>query len=273
MIDTRERRDQAGAHRERRVLTALALLCVLSSLTASAQPAPAFEAASIKRQPPGPVQGGGIQYLPGGRYVGTKVTVSQLLSAAFPGIRGTLLDVAGAPDWIYGEYYEVIATAGRDATRAEMGMMMRTLLEQRFQLRARLERQDRPIWELVLARSDGRLGPQIKPFEHVCGQAGAPRCGVTAGRGGVTFVGVPVSRLTTFFTASVGRHMVDRTGLTGLYEFNLVYKPETGRPRDPEDERPDVFVALQEQLGLKLQSARGTVEVLVIDRIERPSEN
>ena len=84
---------------------------------------------------------------------------------------------------------------------------------------------------------------------------------------------MPVSRLATFVTVSAGRLIEDRTGLTGNYEYRLVYQPDTGRPPDPGDERPNVFTALQEQLGLKLEPARGFVSVLIVDHIERPTEN
>ena len=84
--------------------------------------------------------------------------------------------------------------------------------------------------------------------------------------------GVPVSRIADFLRASAGRPIVDRTGLTGNYEFKLVYRPGNVAP-DPADERPDVFTALREQLGLTLESARGPVSVILVERIERPTPN
>lgn len=229
-----------------------------------------FEVVSIK-----PLEGrpsGGFRTLPGGRFTGI-VDVSQLLSAAYPGIRAALGDIIG-PDWIFRERFDIVASAGREATREEMNVMVRTLLEDRFKLRAHMERQDQPTWELVVARADGVLGPDLKPYKGVCGRDVIPPCGVSASREAVRGVGVPIERIATFFTSSVeGRRVFDKTGLAGSYDFTLVYRPPDVTPRDPNDNRPTLFTALQEQLGLKLIAARGVVEVLIVDHIERPSEN
>lgn len=77
---------------------------------------------------------------------------------AYPTTRG---DIIGAPDWAFRDYYDVFASAGREATREEMRLMMRALLEERLNLRAHVETQEQPIWELVVARADGQLGPQV----------------------------------------------------------------------------------------------------------------
>ena len=249
---------------------ALSVLCL--ELAGQAQSNLQFDVASIKRKE-GPIDGGSVRTLPGGRFEWISATVDGLLEMAYPGTRGEIL---GAPDWIHSDHYDVIASAGRDATREEMGLMMRALLGERFKLRAHVERQEQPIYALVVERSDGRLGPQLKPFPHVCGASGAPACGMSAGATGVRATGVPVSRIADLLTVSAGRLLVDRTGLSGNYEFTLVYKPAVGRPRDPNgppDERPDVFTALREQLGLKLEPDRGLIDVLVVDHIERPTEN
>jgi uncharacterized protein (TIGR03435 family) len=192
---------------------------------------------------------------------------------AYPTTRGEIL---GAPEWIYRDRYDVLASAGRDATPAEMALMMRALLEDRFQLRARVERQEQPIFNLVVAREDGRLGPDLTRANYVCRTEGAPPCGISASAERVRAVGVPLSRLAEFIWVSAGRLVVDRTGLPGIYEFTLMYKPANARPRSsdsPPDERPDLITALREQLGLRLEPDRELVDVLVVDRIERPTEN
>jgi uncharacterized protein (TIGR03435 family) len=248
---------------------------VLSS-TGTAQSKLSFDVASIKRKPPGPVSGGGFRYLPGGRFTALNVNVSQLLSGAYPGIRAALGDIVG-PEWIFGERFDVLASAGREATREEMGLMIKTMLEDRFKLRAHMERQMQPVWELIIARSDGALGPELKPHKDECGRPGSTPCGVSASREAVRGIGVPISRLATFFTASVdGRRIFDKTGLTGNYDFKLVYRPSGAPPREPgapPDDRPMLFTALEEQLGLKLVASRGVVDVLVIDSIDHPTEN
>ena len=229
----------------------------------------AFEVASIKRVA-GPRTGSSGGFQPGGRFAAINTRTDQLLRTAYSDTRG---DIAGIPDWVLFDAYDVVASAGRDATPAEMRLMVRTLLEDRFKLRARVERQEQDIYALVVARADGRLGTSIKPADYVCGAPGAPVCGFGASRDGVRATGMPVSRIASFLTVSAGRLLEDRTGLTGTYDYTLVYRPDTGRPPDPGDERPNVFTALQEQLGLKLEPARGFINVLIVEHIERPTED
>ena len=252
-----------------KILTAACLAASLGSASLYGQARLAFEVASVKRGI-GSHSGSSGGFQPGGRYTAINARTDQLLRAAYPDTRG---DIVGVPQWVFTETYDVVASAGRDASRDEIRLMLRTLLEDRFTLRARVERQEQDIYALVVARADGRLGPQIEPVSYVCGEAGAPVCGFAASREGVRATGMPVSRLATLITVSAGRLIEDRTGLRGNYEYRLVYRPETGRPPDPGDERPNVFTALQEQLGLKLEPARGVVNVLIVDHIERPTEN
>lgn len=251
-----------------RLLAAVLVATFAGQVFAQSPTRLSFEVVSIK-----PLEGrpsGGFRYLPGGRFTGI-VDASQLLSAAYPGIRAALGDIVG-PDWIFRERFDIVASAGRDATNAEMGIMIRSLLEDRFKLRAHVERQEQPVWELVLARSDGALGPDLIPHRGVCGPSAVPPCGVSASREAVRGVGVRIERIAGFFTSSVeGRRVFDKTGLTGIYDFKLVYRPpDVSRP---DDNRPTLFTALEEQLGLKLVAARGVVDVLIVDHIERPTEN
>lgn len=239
---------------------------------ADAQSSLAFEVASIQRKE-SPASGGSVRFLPGGRFERINGTASGLLEMAYPTTRGEIL---GAPEWIYRDRYDVIASAGREATRDEMALMMRALLEERFKLRAHVERQEHPIFSLVVARDDGRLGPDLKRANYVCQTEGAPPCGMSASAQRVRAVGVPLSRLADLIWVSAGRLVEDRTGLPGIYEFTLVYKPANARPRpadSPPDDRPDLVTALREQLGLRLEPARGLVDVLVVDHVERPTEN
>lgn len=251
-----------------RLLAAVLLAVVAGRALAQGPTKLSFEVASIK-----PLEGrpsGGFRYLPGGRFTGV-VDVSQLLSAAYPGIRAALGDIVG-PDWIFRERFDIVASAGREATNAEIGIMIRSLLEDRFKLRAHIERQEQPVWELVVARSDGALGPDLTPHKGACGRGVIPPCGVSASREAVRGIGVPIERIAGFFTSSVeGRRIFDKTGLAGLYDFKLVYRPpDVSRP---DDNRPTIFTALQEQLGLKLVASRGVVDVLIVAHVERPTEN
>jgi len=179
---------------------------------------------------------------------------------------------------------------------------MRTLLAERFKLLLRSETKEMPIYALVLARSGGRLGPQLHRSTTNCaaiagaagGRGGPPappslgepmQCGMRVLPGSLSAGGLPLSRLTQFLSSSSQRIVMDRTGLTGNFDLNLVWTPDQtpqGRgdltpgalplpPIDPNG--PSLFTALQEQLGLKLESTRGPVEVLVIDHAERPTED
>jgi uncharacterized protein (TIGR03435 family) len=190
--------------------------------------------------------------------------------------------------------------------------MIRALLADRFKLVVHNETKEMPIYALVLARSDGKLGPQLKVSETDCAammaagrgrgrgpammpppgppQPGAPPpppppCGIRIGPGNMGVGGSPMTQVATTLSQFAGRIVMDKTGLTGNYDFTLMWTPDqmpqrppgapepliNGVPIDPNG--PSLFTAIQEQLGLKLDSQRGQVTVLVIDRAEHPTEN
>ena len=199
----------------------------------------------------------------------------------------------GIPSWVYRKHPESVPTSWDGAPSPSRALdylhpgflaaarswyrAVMPLLASRLQLRAQIEQREQPIYALVVVREDGRLGPQLKKAEVECGVNGASACGIAAGPGVVIkAVGAPLSALANFFWVSAGRPVFDRTGLVGNYQFTLSYRPENGRPPNPgspPDARPSLFTALQEQLGLKLQPDRGLVATLVVEQIERPSEN
>ena len=193
----------------------------------------------------------------------------------------------GIPDWV-NERYDVIAktdTPVSPATIVGMRSMLQAMFADRFKLSARLEKRELPAYALVLARSDGRLGPQLRRSTVVCAGRGTPPaeaapgsaakpvpCGPQAGGPGrFIFVGSPISLFAGVLSLPMGRTVVDRTGLDGLYDLDVTYAPEG--PGAPASDAPSLFTALQEQLGLKLDPEKELVEVLVVDRIERPGEN
>jgi uncharacterized protein (TIGR03435 family) len=170
--------------------------------------------------------------------------------------------------------------------------MLRSLLAERFELRLHIEDREVPIYALVLGRSDGQFGPNVKRSNLDCaaisaaqtqGRAmpamtppsnGAPLCGMTQGGTTVRGGGVSLEFLADSLSGPAGRTVVDRTGLTGLWEFTLIRAPQQpGAGTAPLPDAPSVFTAVQEQLGLRLEPSRGTVQVLVVDHIERPTEN
>lgn len=179
--------------------------------------------------------------------------------------------------------------------------MLRTLLAERFKLVARTEMREQPVYALVLARADGRLGPNLRASRECLkgGTASGPRgfgqgadgrgagvpplqpgqqmgCGMRSmsdGRGSVIQGGArTIAEIARSLDGRAGRTVIDRTGLTGAYDVDLRFAPSNVQTAPGADsELPTLFTALQEQLGLKLESATGPVEYLVVDRIERPT--
>ena len=259
----------------------------------SAQEAPpmAFEVASVKPNPAGPGSSF-IRRQPGGNFQVSNMTVRDLITFAYQ-IQG--FQLVGGPDWTRNDRFDIAAKAGRDlpptgfgGTAPEM-LMLRALLEERFGLAVRRETREMPIYALVMARDDGQPGPQLRRSQTDCaalmkkasapgaapipqGDGGRPLCGLTGRTGMLMAGGFPISEFPRFLSGQVQRVVVDRTGLTGDWDFDLKFTPTQLTTNDaPSTEASSLFTALQEQLGLKLESTRGPVEVLVIDRIEPPT--
>jgi uncharacterized protein (TIGR03435 family) len=213
------------------------------------------------------------------------------------------LQLEGLPDWAGNSFFDVEAKADFRPTPAQMRQMVRRLLAERFSLVVHRETKERPRYNLVKARSDGRLGNKLRPSDVDCPalmaaqgpgykpppldfdsngrpkprQPGeAPRCAlVTRGTPcGMTMYmeGTPISRLTQFLQGQAGRMVVDQTGLNGTYDIEFealrLNAPLSIRP-ETQCEGPSLFDALEEQLGLKLEPAQGLIEMLVIDRVDR----
>jgi uncharacterized protein (TIGR03435 family) len=265
---------------------------------------PAFEVASVKRNTSvgDPF---GIGFAPGGRFKATSVKLRQLIADAYSTAGPPLPDaqISGGPNWIDSDRFDIVAKAAEDtpsgpvgpgpAAAQQMRLMLRTLLAERFKLTVHHETRELPIYALVMARSDGKLGPAFHKTEADCVAAlaargnaspipGGPFCGIRNGPGRLILSAVPMPVLATTLSRSVGRTVVDRTGLTGNFDGNLEWTPDQMPPTPPpgapplppiDPNGPSIFTALQEQLGLKLESTKGPVDVLVIDHVEKPSED
>jgi uncharacterized protein (TIGR03435 family) len=208
--------------------------------------------------------------------------------------------MVGAPGWINTERYSIRATVPKGVPPAAMSVMMLNLLKDRFQLATHLEIREQPIFHLVMARSDGRPRPNLKPTSAECQAAIAERqaaekrggppapppdpdaCGTgRTGPGLLARRGGRIAQLVAPLSDLTGRPVIDKTGLTGLYDFTLEFAYEgrmpglmgaLGAPPAPVNpDAPSLSAALQEQLGLKLEPARGPVEVVVIDKFEKPT--
>jgi uncharacterized protein (TIGR03435 family) len=242
----------------------------------------------------------GVQ--PGGRFTATNVSVFALIRSAY-GLQE--FQLIGGPEWISTATFDIMAKADRDFPVPVPGgppspaqRMLRSLLRDRFKLVVRRDTREMPIYALIRAREDGKLGSELKPSTIDCEAFGAARrgggapqfkpgerpvCGIRMGFGELAGGGFPLSSLASSLVQTVERIVVDRTGLSGNFDFYVRWTPERLPPGAPTDRPfrmngaeidpsgPSIFTALQEQLGLKLESTRGPVDVLVIDHVERPS--
>ena len=261
----------------------------------------AFEVASIKSNKSGDWRKG-MGPAPGGRFTATNVTFRELVPFAYGLSQATAnIRVIGGPKWMDTDHFDVVARAQGMPSLQELSVMVRTMLAERFRLSAHTETKELPVYALVMAKRDGSFGPQLRRSEvseAACAarraaiqrnepvpplQPGAPAvCGTGRSRpGSVTAVGFSLGWLADTLGPFVGRVVLDRTGLTGLVNLGLEWTPDPmpqPRPDDPDPLRidphgPSVYSALADQLGLKLESTKGPVSVLVIDRLEHPTED
>jgi uncharacterized protein (TIGR03435 family) len=290
-------------------VVALAVGAALGVSLVAQAPAPAesptFEVASVRPNTSGDNKQM-VQILPGGRYNGINIPPRLLIMNSY-GLQPQQL--VGAPDWISSERFDIVAKAegdlGPPVSRdgpSRLQLMIRALLEERFKLKVHREPREVPVYALVLARPDGRLGSGLTVSTVDCealaaSRRGAPppdlpkpgerlQCGAWVGFGELTAGAQPLQELVSLLSSTVGRSVVDRTGLNGRYDITLRWTPDRVLQRtagaaagdpirvngvDIDPNGPSIFTAIQEQLGLKLESERGTVEALVIDHIERPT--
>jgi uncharacterized protein (TIGR03435 family) len=288
---------------KRQIFVVLTLLTTLAAAVA-AQSADdtskvAFEAASVKPNKSGD-NSTSVGPRPGGRFNGTNAPLALLITMAY---QLQAFQVQGAPDWTRTDRFDIVAKLDRDPTPVASGepdevmLALRTLLADRFKLAAHWETQELPIYALVVARADGKLGPNIHPAAADCAAVRAARleaardgriepnprpyaCGWgNSGYGQFRFGGNPLSAFASALANQVSRVVIDRTGVTGNWDFELTFVPERIRqqalagaaPPDVDTNGPSIFTAIQEQLGLKLESTKGPVKVLVIDHVEQPS--
>jgi uncharacterized protein (TIGR03435 family) len=187
---------------------------------------------------------------------------------------GVLLEdqVVGLPGWAKSESIAVQAKVDPDTVAAldklpplerwkQMQVMLQAMLADRFALKAHRESRDQPIYVLTVAKG----GPKLQKTD-----ANGLGGNANYGNGKITAHEITLESLAANLSFTVGRPVVNKTGLEGGYDFTLDYAPDGA---DPSDALPSIFTALEEQLGLKLEPARGPVDVIVVDHIERPTEN
>jgi len=183
--------------------------------------------------------------------------------------------VIGGPDWIRKERF-VLSARSEGASNEQMPLMMQTLLEDRFQLRTHIEKREISGLNLVLARNDGRLGAGLQRVSTCDGDGLPTGDSYPEGATGMRACGV-VSLVAAVSSSMLGMPVTDRTGLTGNFRVRLLYSPESiglGEPVDPNlSTLPSFMTAIEEQLGLKLERAAVTVDVIVVDSVSYPTEN
>jgi uncharacterized protein (TIGR03435 family) len=217
-----------------------------------------FEAASVKVTPPGAAGMTSISPYGTGRFTATNVTLQLLLELAF---EVSDADIVGAPGWLESQRYDISVKASGDAklTYAALKAPLQALLKERFRLEAHRGSKETAGYVLVAARGAAKL-------KESTGKASQPAILPN----GLQGTGVAMTTLAGMLARVVRRPVVDKTGITGLYEIKLRYAAENAG----DTSLPSVFTALQEQVGLKLEPQKVTVETLVIDRVERiPAEN
>ena len=264
------------------MMTIIPLAVLLATTATKAQLPITFDVASVKQNASGDLRRSTA--MRGRTFTATNVSVRQLILVAYD-LPSEPHRLIGGPEWIGTDRFDVVASTPETAKPSDSRLMIRSLLADRFRLAVHTEVREMPIFALTLARGDGRVGPQLRPSAPVdcAAVAAARRGGGAAPAVGddppcTSFVDDGVMRghartmatLATMLQRPVERAVIDRTGLGGNFDFELKFAPEGSAAAN---DVPSIYTALQEQLGLKLESTRGPVDVYVIDRIDRPSEN
>ncbi len=271
-------------------------LFLLSGCAAGAQTnaRPEFEVASIKPAAPD-ARGMYIRPGPGGGVSITNMTLKELIVLAW---RVQPFQISGGPAWLDSVHYDIVAKPETKPKQSAIPEMLQALIENRFQVKVHREKKELPIYALVMARKDGRLGPELNeskdgdcvqpdplsaPAPPQPGVAPARFCGqMMMGINHLTAVGIPVSGMTPMLSRLLGRSVIDKTGLTGNFNISVEWTPDetqalrlpaNAQTPPPDSTGPSIFTAFQEQLGLKLESQKGPVDILIVDRAAKPSEN
>jgi bla regulator protein BlaR1 len=256
-----------------------------------AQPRLEFDVASVKENHSGRLGSDGFQISHGSLTV-KNVSLKAFVEAAY-GVQGSR--VVGGPGWVSSDRYDIVAKGPAGASKPQVWLMLRSLLADRFKVSLRNEVRELPIYSLEMGKSGPKLSKQAdadcqdvsapapadSPVTLPCGtvfRAWGPQGGILGGRK------VSISGIVDGLSGALERPVVDKTGLTGTYNFDLQWTPEGYQPGpggegesrrrvEPVEPGPSILTAVQEQLGLKLVAGKGPVQILVIDHAERPSGN
>jgi uncharacterized protein (TIGR03435 family) len=276
-----------------RVIASVLLALIASSAEGQVPgDVPAFEVTSVRPRT-GDTPSGPIPNAPD-RFVRPNVAVSQLIEYAYE-VRE--FQVIGGPGWVRSDRFEVSAKAETSVPQAQMRLMVQRLLAERFGLVVHRETREMDTYTLVTARRDGRLGEKMRSSERDCGpiiDAGNPRprqgdepppcawfVALMNGLARLRLTGIRVPRFAAVLEPMATRKIVDRTNIDGTYDIELDFLPDAGLLglRIPnatalqQSDIPPLTTAIQDQLGLKLESERAPVEVILIDKAQAPTPN
>ena len=244
----------------------------VATVSAQERPRLTFEVASIKRNVSAD-PGGSVRIDPGNRLVVTNIAVVGLVRHAYGAQRWEMVPGVNLPSWMQTEKWDIQAKAAEGATDEQVTEMFKNLLTDRFKLVANRELREIPVYSLVRARGDGRLGPELRPSTVDC--VGTPAlCDIRDRLGNITMSGAAWANFPRIISLAAGRYIVDKTGITGAVDLRLTWAPDQppGAGGAQGDSLP-LFTAIQDQLGLRLEPGQAPVEVLVIRSAERPSED
>jgi uncharacterized protein (TIGR03435 family) len=252
------------------VITAFAAACACAqspstvSYVAAVKPNNAVDARTLS------------EYSPSGFLNATAITVSTLLRTAY---RVQDFQITGAPGWLATKRYDISARADGTPPPSQQ-LLLQALLEDRFRLTVHNETRESDVFTLVLAKTDGRLGSQLMKSDFDCDTYLATprspaelarngiRCAYRSNAGSFSGKAIQMTQLATVLAYFMGRPVTDKTGLAGRFDVELTWMPDSA-----DSSGPSLTTAIQEQLGLKLVSEKGPVNMLIVDHVEEPSAN
>ncbi|MBV8728220.1 MAG: TIGR03435 family protein [Acidobacteriia bacterium] len=232
-----------------------ALFLATTALFAQAPDAPRFEVASVKPTSPDQLNGSSGGKSGNGRLTMNNVTLKRCIMGAF-GIGPN--QIAGGPPWLDSDRYEIAAVAEKPVGDKELNLMLQSLLAERFQLRVHRETRMVAAYVLGVAKN----GPKLQPSRN------NKDASTRSGHSRIEAKGITMKRLAEVLSRQMDLPVVDQTGIEGSFDLTLEWAPDGAA-----DGGPSIYTAFQEQLGLRLSSRKMPVEMLVIDHVERPSEN
>jgi uncharacterized protein (TIGR03435 family) len=236
---------------------------------------PTFEAASIKRNTSNP-RNSPMVAQPGGRFTATNATLKALITYAY-GLYN--FQLYGGPEWLSSEHWDIVATSEVGTAASGVKVRLQSLLEDRFQLKTHGEIKELPVYDLVVAKGGSRM--KLSDDQNPPGPADN-RGGLLFGPNRLEATSTALTFLLGPLSALLGRQVIDKTNLSGLYDIKLQWAPDVNQSTGvfggvntavPDGNAPSMFTAVQEQLGLRLEASRAATDVLVIDSIEHPTEN